>query len=432
MNKSIYKITVSLIGILCFTSCHNEEEDVFDKSSAERTTEALIKYNDQLCSASDGWAMEYFANETEPGCTFLMKFSKDTSVDITSKNKMTSNKMLSETSFFEMIADNGPVLTFNTYNSLFHYYSNPEDIPATDENEDGRGFLGDYEFIVMSSDDNAINLKGKKGGLQMVMHRLPAGQDLAAYYDKLEAMDKSLFSPKITKLFLSADGENYTISNAASHVMHFVPEGGDPISQTTKIALVVTENGIRLAKPFEGDNKSFSVQEFKISENGALQSTDEDNPYFITALPPVDIFKEPGMTWRIDKTRLGGRFIEAYDKVVKESKSVFNLVFQYFEFKYDGKSAGNALSFKDGKSIGMIYIDINSIGDTKTKVSFASEGKGDNNALIHLERVPAYGEFLKLLTSSEYEITVNSVLKPTELIFTSLSDSNDTFTVTVQ
>lgn len=80
----------------------------------------------------------------------------------------------------------------------------------------------------------------------------------------------------------------------------------------------------------------------------------------------------------------------------------------------------------------MIYIDINNIGDTKTKVSIVSEGEGDNNGLIHLEKVPAYGEFLQLLTSSEYEITVNSVLKPTELIFTSLSDPNDSFTVTVQ
>ncbi len=432
MNKSIYIVMLSLVCFLCLTSCHNEEDDIFDRPSAERTNEAVKGYNELLCSSPAGWVMEYFANETEPGCTFIMKFSKDTSVDITSKNKWTSNKMLSESSLFEMIADNGPVLTFNTYNSLFHFFSTPEDIPSTDEDENGRGFLGDYEFIVMNADDNTINLKGKKGGLQIIMHRLAEGQDQAAYYAKLDAVDKSLFSPKITKLFLSADGENYTISNASNYVMHFVPENGDPISQTTKVAFIVTESGIRLVKPFEGDNKSFSVQDFKIADNGALQCTDEENPYFITALPAADIFKEPGMTWRIDKTRLTGKFASAYDKVVEQSKSVFNLVFQYFEFKYDGKASRNALSFKNGKSTGMIYIDINNIGDTKTKVSIVSEGEGDNNGLIHLEKVPAYGEFLQLLTSSEYEITVNSVLKPTELIFTSLSDPNDSFTVTVQ
>lgn len=432
MNKSIYTLTLSLICFLCLNSCNNGEDDIFDKPSAERSNEAVKEYNTLLCSSPDGWAMEYFANETEPGCTFLMRFDKNTSVDIASKNKWTSNKMLSESSFFEMISDNGPVLSFNTYNTLFHFFSNPEDIPSTDDNENGRGFLGDYEFIVMSTDENTINLKGKKGGLQIVMHRLDDGQDWAAYYDKLDAVSKSLFSPKIPKLFLSANGENFTISNASNNVMYFVPENGDPISQTTKVALVVTENGIRLVKPFEGDNKSFSVQNFKIAENGALQCTDKDNPYFITALPAADLIKEPGMTWRIDKNRLGGKFIAAYDKVVAESKSVFNLVFQYFEFKFDGKANRNALSFKNGKSVGTLYIDINNIGDAKTKVSFASNGEGDNNALIHLDKVPAYGEFLDLLTSAEYEITVNSVLKPTELIFTSLSDPKDSFTVTVQ
>ena len=163
-----------------------------------------------------------------------------------------------------------------------------------------------------------------------------------------------------------------------------------------------------------------------------MQCTDKDNPYFITALYPADIFKEPGMTWRIDKAKLGGKFVTAYDKVVEESKSVFNLVFQYFEFKYDGKALQNALSFKNGKSTGTIYIEINSVGDTKTKVSFASKGEGDNNGTIHLDKVPAYGEFLKLLTSSEYEITPNSMMKPTELTFKSLSDPKDIFVVNVQ
>lgn len=428
MNKSKY-IILSIICLLGLSACSNEDPNIFDKSSAQRLNEAVKNYNTLLCSSEDGWAMEYFPNPDEQGYTFLMKFNKSTAVEIAAQNKWTNNKMVTESSFFEVIADNGPVLTFNTYNSIFHFFSTPEDLPGTDENEDGRGFFGDYEFIVMKTDDNTVTLKGKKRGLDIFLHRLPVGQDWAGYFAELAAIDKSLFSSKISTLILNAGGEKYTITNSANHIMHIVPEGGDAISQTTKVPFIVTKTGIRFVEPFKGDNEAFSVQSFAIAEDGSLKSTD-DNASTIAAPVPSELIKLENYAWRIDKASYGGKFVDAYNKVVTESKTELGTVFTYFQFKYDPISKNYCLGFKNGKYTGMIYIDIAT--GSNTSVSFSSEYLGDNNGTIHLDRAPAYKEFVDLLCSSEFTVISDSAISPSKLTFTSKTNPIDSFVATVQ
>ncbi|MEF9923985.1 MAG: DUF4302 domain-containing protein [Muribaculaceae bacterium] len=429
MKKTINYILLSAICLLGFSSCNNEDEAKFDESSAQRLNEAVANYNKLLCSSEAGWAMEYFPTEDEQGYTFLMKFDKNTAVNIASKNEWTMNKMEQESSFFQMIADNGPVLSFNTYNSLFHYFSTPEDLPETGEdNEDGRGHLGDYEFIVMNATDNEVTLRGKKRGVDIYLHRLPVGQDWGEYYAKLDNLEKSMFSSKIPSLILQAGGEKYTITNSAKHVMHFVPEGGDAISQTTKMPFIVTEKGIRFVKPFTGDNDKFSIQTLNLTEEGVLVSENSEEKIVAPAL--LDLFTNTSIAWRIDDTQLSTKFATAYENVVTESKKVFKTVFQYFEFKYGVKAKKPTLSFKNGKYNGMIYIDINTADSNK--VSFSFNGEGDNNGLVHLDKTTSYKEFLTLLTSTSYIVTSTSTICPSALKFTSTTDSKDYFIVNIQ
>ena len=116
------------------TSCVGEQEDIFDESSALRLEHAVSNYNDLLCSATNGWVMQYFARSSECGYPMLVKFSKSGAVEIAAKNKYSSNNVYAqESSLFEIISDNGPVLTFNSYNNLLHIFSTPEDIPGTDD-----------------------------------------------------------------------------------------------------------------------------------------------------------------------------------------------------------------------------------------------------------------------------------------------------------
>ena len=52
----------------------------------------------------------------------FVKFGDNNAVTVASEKGKADQ---TETSMYELIADSGPVLTFNTHNSLFHYFSDP-------------------------------------------------------------------------------------------------------------------------------------------------------------------------------------------------------------------------------------------------------------------------------------------------------------------
>ena len=184
--KKVFSIILCGVVVAGFTSCGNEEEDIFDESSALRTNHAVATYSELLTSAENGWVMEYFANEEEPGYPMLMKFDKSGAVTIAAKNHYSNNNVYStEESLYEVIADNGPVLTFNSNNTLFHVFSDPADILDTEEDELGRGHEGDYEFVIYEGDADHFYMKGKKRGYEINMYKLPADQAWDTYYDKL-------------------------------------------------------------------------------------------------------------------------------------------------------------------------------------------------------------------------------------------------------
>ena len=89
-----------------------------------------------------------------------------------------------------------------------------------------------YEFVIYEGDADHFVMKGKKHGLGINMYKLPADQSWDTYYDQIDEIKNSYFSPLIETNYLSVGEERYTITGMSDGVLDFVPEGGDPISQT--------------------------------------------------------------------------------------------------------------------------------------------------------------------------------------------------------
>ena len=75
------------ITALALTSCAGEEDDIFDKTAAERLNESSAKYSARLEAQPNGWAMQYYPtyNDEAPfgsGYLILMRFNPDYSVDV--------------------------------------------------------------------------------------------------------------------------------------------------------------------------------------------------------------------------------------------------------------------------------------------------------------------------------------------------------------
>ena len=152
---------ILLLSTLLFQSCTSDQDDIFSNSSSLRMQEVLDKAKAALTGNDNGWALDYYPdrNLTYGGIAYAIQFNG------TVATVFSQEADKSEKSLYKLTNDDGPVLSFDTYNSLMHAYATPS--PSEYEAKDG-----DFEFIIMDIQNDLITLKGKRSGNLMYMHRL--------------------------------------------------------------------------------------------------------------------------------------------------------------------------------------------------------------------------------------------------------------------
>ena len=159
--KKILMFTTAL-GLMVATlpSCLKDDKANFSGSPAARLDEA-VKVNKQILeSAPNGWSLGYYAgrNYSGPGFTLTLKF-KDGKAYIMGDNKDATTVGVSE---YDVVKDQGVVLTFPTYNSVIHELAGAsQGYPE--------GLQGDYEFSILEANSNFIRLRGKKWKNEMIL-----------------------------------------------------------------------------------------------------------------------------------------------------------------------------------------------------------------------------------------------------------------------
>ena len=431
MNKKIFFVATVAASLAVLPSCKNEVDDLFDQSAADRIEQAMTDYNEALCSAENGWEMLYFANGDEQGYNLLCKFDKNGSVKFAAKNEFSSNNQYAEeTSLYEMIADNGPVLTFNTYNKLFHIFADPNDIPSTGEDDEtGFGHEGDYEFVVHEATADQIFLKGKKYGISIYLRKLPADLAWEDYFAQVEANKAKYFNSKVKTIWLETATKRYTVQDMTSGVMSFVPEGGDAITQPLTKSFILTYDGkLHFITPFEGIDGEISLQNFDVAEDGTLVCTDEGETGHFTSDPVAQMFTADAYTWRIDKNANVGSWETAYDALTNgilayKKKSPL----QYVEFSYDSKTTVEGypylLSIKTKSYLLKYYFNIEVTADNAVTITYG--GTDDNNSKVFYRDVPAIVDFCNALCGS-FTLTGNSNIAITNIV---VADANGSFSV---
>ena len=235
---------------LAFVGCSNEEDDFFSKSAADRLNDIKADYSAKFQSAKNGWIMQYFPT-TEiatngVGQLMVAKFNANQTVTLSRYQKTFSGgSVISATSLWEMIADDGPVLSFNSYNKVLHYFSDP----ATTENgtfSTGKGYEGDYEFVVVDApaDGSYVKLKGKKRSAYTLL--LPLDSDVtdsasvAAYLLDVENFKNKYFSSSSpSSNYLHVGDSAFVMDNISTGIPTFYPEGGDATTQSSSNTIIV-------------------------------------------------------------------------------------------------------------------------------------------------------------------------------------------------
>lgn len=241
-----------LIGtaVLGLSACSlHDDTELFDEPAAERLEKNVAADKTLLESASNGWELHLWTGKdySGGGYTYFMKFANDkvtVSSDIAPANMKT-------TSSYDVISDQGPVLTVNTYNEIFHYLAEPS-------MEDDDGEQQDYEFVITRTTNDSIYLRGKKWGNHMVMTRVAESTSWEDEINKMQQMDDDLM-----RTFSLVEG-NDTIGDVSlsdDRILTYTDKSG-----YKKIPYYVSTKGITLAKPLEVNSKSLQELNYNVDE----------------------------------------------------------------------------------------------------------------------------------------------------------------------
>ena len=176
MRRFIHSF-LTLLPLLLASSCYYLQEDVFDKSTALRVQERMEEARRVLQSQKQGWVLEMYpaADRHYGGVVFTLVFQED-SVAVRSEN---SSPETEEVTLYNIRANNGPTLTFDTYNSLLHHYATP-----SSSLYEARG--GEFEFLICDVKEDCIELQGTRTGNRMSLHALT--QPAQSYLEGVQAM----------------------------------------------------------------------------------------------------------------------------------------------------------------------------------------------------------------------------------------------------
>lgn len=249
-----------LIGtaVLGLSACSlHDDTELFGEPAAERLEKNVAADKTLLESAANGWELHLWTGKdySGGGYTYFMKFANDkvtVSSDIAPANMKT-------TSSYDVISDQGPVLTVNTYNEVFHYLAEPS-------MDDDDGEQQDYEFVIMRTTNDSIYLRGKKWGNHMVMTRVAESASWEDEINKIQQMDEGLM-----RTFSLVEGNDTLggVSLGDDRILTYTDKSG-----YKKIPYYVSTKGITLAKPLEVNGKAlkeldYDADDMSLNPDGA-------------------------------------------------------------------------------------------------------------------------------------------------------------------
>lgn len=427
---NISLLTLATLATLSMSSCKNEVDNIFDDDAITRLDQAKQEYSDILTSNGGKWQLEYYANDEEPGYIYLMTFSKDGSVTISGNNKwinyvksgnMNSPGYGSEVSMWEVIADNGPVLSFNTYNKYFHIFADPYDIPSSgsassdsDVNESGYGHEGDYEFDIMKYSGDTLYVTGKKYNRNMIMTRIDGSINDEVYMSEVVAMADSFFNAKVPMVYINLpNGVRWIVKNGATSILKMFREDADEISTAETHNIIITHDGLSFKEPISLDG--YLIQNFIRQADGSLLCRD-DHETTMTADDLGTFFSNTNFTWKADFKDVGGSFADLVTAIGNELKAYNKSALQYAQIAYDPTLSCYALSFnvKKGsvKYNPTYYLDLVSV-DEET-ISFTAQAEGDRYGEVYAKNCPTMRAFVDAM-AKKFDLSANSLLAPVNM-----------------
>lgn len=318
--KKILNILMILALTVVYTSCSNEVDDVFDKSSALRMQEALKNYKTILTTPANGWLMEYYGNTDYGGYNMFVKFSDNDMVEVANEVYGAGK---TATSHYKLEQSGGVILSFDEFNEVFHFFSDPDNILGIGDK--GKGMEGDLEFRIISATADSIVMTGKKHGSKIVMTPVQTDTDWNTYLEKVNQAEADM---SFASYFFVVGDQSIEVKNSY-HTLTFsyTNEMGELID--VEAPYILRTDGYHLYEPVTILGKTITDFTYKGGEDYLFTTNDADA-----------IMK--GYVMPLSEAFLTGNWYISYANMCDAMKG-------YWDFAAPGHLA------KEGETIGYAY-----------------------------------------------------------------------------
>ncbi|WP_300699257.1 DUF4302 domain-containing protein [uncultured Bacteroides sp.] len=418
--KKIYYSLLYLVAALTIVACTHEEEDLFDSSSAVRADEAIVADLSVLTGSENGWLMEYFpeANQAYGGYNVLLKFGTDGKVTVASELYGASQ---TATSLFSVKQSAGIVLSFNTYNTIFHLFSDPAD--PTGAGGNGYGLEGDYDFLILEATPEKVVLQGKKSGGLAVM--TPMNSNWSEYLTAIQEADGAM---TFSKYKLEMGGQEIPVSISYRTLTFTYEEDDNTVSKTG--SFIVTQTGYKFYEPIVVNGKTIEGFVFDAA-NDLFTEANDGSIKLIPVIPPLNEQFVTG-NWYIAYSQLGS-FAQTYFAHCKQNfmdQEGEELIQAYMGSASYGSFGFNFISHaSDGNYGGLLGYDYELIGEDQVSLVFNLTGEGNgvwyhNNMGFHFLLNPFGYSAPRVFT-----LTTDNPTSPTYITLTEDDNPNNSMTL---
>lgn len=286
INK-ILIFSLAVLATVGLNSCLKDQEDKFDEPASSRMQNYLSKAKSTLENSEYGWAFDYFPDRYHSygGFAYTVQFD-DTSATVGTEIAADMSERIK--SLYKMGTDNGPILSFDTYNVFMHYFATPS--ASAYEAMDG-----DFEFVIDDIQDDVVRVHGKRTLNKMSFHKLT--KNYLEYLNGVTQMKDYIIFQGIQG---TIDGHTFQAStDIATGEADFVFDGDTANVQTCYF--LVTDEGIRFDRLIEIGETSFDEITVPYNDSESLSITASNGTtYTVEAVYPEGYRKlsqYPGTYW---------------------------------------------------------------------------------------------------------------------------------------
>lgn len=409
--KKIYNILFTLIAVLSFTSCSNDIDEVFDKPSAERVNDAIAEYKTVLTSAENGWLMKYYpkANTKYGGYNLLLKFGTDGNVTAMSDALGADTKA---TSHYKLEQSASIVLSFDEYNKVIHFFSDPANPAGIGDN--GKGMEGDLEFRVLTATADSVVMLGKKRGAKIVMTPMAKDADWAETINQIDGLEQEMQFPRYT---CEVNDVKY-VATSSYRTITFTSSNAEDGSTT--IPYIVTDKGIEFYKPITLNGVTIKGFNYVGGDNYEFDATSGSAKMY-GIIPPLTSQLQNG-NWFFSVKNMG-TYGQAYWNKCYEICQGEEVGGEEMSYAFFGTSSFSSSNGKYGfvfvsanKYAGCLNCTATPVDDTHITLKFALSG--DSNGIFYYNS-GGYKYIIAALTAGSkgktYSIEGNDLKSPTVL-----------------